>query len=143
TTAPTATATGTPTAPGTAGSTPTAGAPTTAAGTPTSQAPGTTPAIGAPARGQSADPDRATGGTTGTGTGTGTGRVDGTGTVAGTTSGSPDPSGQAYTVLPGDTLFGIAQTHAVGGWLHLYQDNQSTVGGSPDLIFPGQQLHLS
>lgn len=47
-----------------------------------------------------------------------------------------------YTVVPGDTLYGIADTHRVGGWQHLYQQNLGTVGANPDLILPGQVLHL-
>ncbi|WSL80750.1 LysM peptidoglycan-binding domain-containing protein [Kitasatospora sp. NBC_01266] len=43
----------------------------------------------------------------------------------------------------GDTLSTIAQAqHLGGGWHQLYQDNQQTVGGNPDLIMPGQVLHF-
>ncbi|MHA6762560.1 transglycosylase family protein [Streptacidiphilus sp. PAMC 29251] len=48
-----------------------------------------------------------------------------------------------YTVKPGDTLSGIAASaHLGGGWKALYQENRSTVGGNPDLIFPGQRLDV-
>lgn len=48
-----------------------------------------------------------------------------------------------YTVVPGDTLSGIADEHDVaGGWPKLYADNRPVVGGDPDLIFPGQRLAL-
>jgi LysM repeat protein len=57
---------------------------------------------------------------------------------------APAPSGHAYTVQAGDTLSTIAQAqHLSGGWQQLYQANHSTVGGDPNLIMPGQQLHLS
>ncbi|MBC3842776.1 LysM peptidoglycan-binding domain-containing protein [Streptacidiphilus sp. 4-A2] len=49
-----------------------------------------------------------------------------------------------YTVHPGDTLSGIAAAaHLSGGWEALYQDNKATVGGNPNLIFPGQQLQVA
>ncbi|GAA1252324.1 hypothetical protein GCM10009665_48800 [Kitasatospora nipponensis] len=52
-------------------------------------------------------------------------------------------AGQGYTVQPGDTLSTIAQArHLTGGWQSLYRSNESTVGGDPDLIMPGQVLHL-
>jgi murein DD-endopeptidase MepM/ murein hydrolase activator NlpD len=49
-----------------------------------------------------------------------------------------------YTVVHGDTLSQIAEEHAVkGGWPALYRDNREVVGDDPDLIFPGQHLHLA
>jgi LysM repeat protein len=52
-------------------------------------------------------------------------------------------TGANYTVKSGDTLAKIAAAHAVkGGWHALYQLNKSTVGGDPNLIFPGQKLAL-
>ena len=46
-----------------------------------------------------------------------------------------------YTVVDGDTLFGIAERFDVdGGWPALYERNRRTVGADPDLIFPGQRL---
>ncbi|MDH6136393.1 nucleoid-associated protein YgaU [Kitasatospora sp. MAA4] len=55
----------------------------------------------------------------------------------------PAAVGQAYTVRTGDTLSTIAQAqHVAGGWQSVYSGNHSTVGQNPDLIFPGQVLHL-
>ncbi|MFI8460871.1 transglycosylase family protein [Kitasatospora sp. NPDC085464] len=52
-------------------------------------------------------------------------------------------TGHDYTVHAGDTLSTIAATQGVsGGWHALYEQNRSTVGGDPDLILPGQVLHL-
>ncbi|MFC8564448.1 transglycosylase family protein [Streptomyces sp. NPDC057245] len=48
-----------------------------------------------------------------------------------------------YTVVTGDTLSGIADTHQVrGGWRHLYEANRGAIGADPDLILPGQRLAL-
>ncbi|RVU18596.1 LysM peptidoglycan-binding domain-containing protein [Streptomyces antnestii] len=50
---------------------------------------------------------------------------------------------RAYTVRPGDSLWGIADAHDVdGGWAALYAENKKTVGADPDLILPGQSLDL-
>jgi nucleoid-associated protein YgaU len=47
-----------------------------------------------------------------------------------------------YTVVPGDTLFEIAQAQGVdSGWLGIFAVNQATVS-NPDLIMAGQQLVL-
>ncbi|MGW2372701.1 transglycosylase family protein [Kitasatospora sp. NPDC001683] len=58
----------------------------------------------------------------------------------------PAPSaatGHDYTVRAGDTLSGIAAAQGVqGGWQALYDGNRGTVGGDPNLIVPGQVLHL-
>ncbi|WP_049568532.1 transglycosylase family protein [Streptomyces sp. SBT349] len=52
-------------------------------------------------------------------------------------------SGDLYEVISGDTLSGIARSNEVGGgWQSLYELNRATVGGDPDLIFPGQRLAL-
>jgi murein DD-endopeptidase MepM/ murein hydrolase activator NlpD len=49
-----------------------------------------------------------------------------------------------YTVVPGDTLSGIAADQQVrGGWPELYAGNRAVVGDDPDLILPGQRLALS
>ncbi|EDY43383.1 transglycosylase family protein [Streptomyces sp. SPB074] len=49
-----------------------------------------------------------------------------------------------YTVVPGDSLSGIAdERHVEGGWERLYALNRGTVGADPDLIRPGQHLALS
>ncbi|AUG75540.1 hypothetical protein CFP65_0580 [Kitasatospora sp. MMS16-BH015] len=56
---------------------------------------------------------------------------------------TPAPAApQDYTVLPGDTLSDISNTYHLGGWQHVYDHNQTTVGTDPNLIHPGQVLHL-
>ncbi|MGV9699463.1 transglycosylase family protein [Streptomyces sp. NPDC003470] len=48
-----------------------------------------------------------------------------------------------YTVVTGDTLSGIADSHRVpGGWEGLYEANRRSIGADPDLILPGQHLAL-
>ncbi|MEU9717153.1 transglycosylase family protein [Streptomyces sp. NPDC047976] len=60
----------------------------------------------------------------------------------------PRPTGTSvlpnpYVVAPGDSLSTIAsEQHVEGGWQALYETNRSTVGGNPNLIFPGQRLTL-
>jgi nucleoid-associated protein YgaU len=55
----------------------------------------------------------------------------------------PGAGAHDYTVRSGDTLSSIAQAqHQSGGWQALYQANHATVGQEPDLILPGQVLHL-
>ncbi|MGW1255473.1 transglycosylase family protein [Streptomyces sp. NPDC002513] len=50
---------------------------------------------------------------------------------------------EMYTVVPGDTLSGIADSQRVqGGWQRLYAANRATVGTDPDLILPGQRLNV-
>ncbi|MFJ4971158.1 LysM peptidoglycan-binding domain-containing M23 family metallopeptidase [Streptomyces sp. NPDC088755] len=50
---------------------------------------------------------------------------------------------KTYSVVSGDYLAKIASEHQVkGGWQKLYQDNRSTVGENPSLIFPGMKLTL-
>jgi resuscitation-promoting factor RpfA len=47
-----------------------------------------------------------------------------------------------YKVVKGDSLSSIAREHQVkGGWKHLYKLNKDVVD-KPELIFPGQRLHL-
>ncbi|SES13976.1 transglycosylase family protein [Streptomyces qinglanensis] len=54
-----------------------------------------------------------------------------------------DTSARSYTVVGGDTLYGIATSHQVsGGWEAVYAANRAVVGGDPDLILPGQRLSL-
>ncbi|MFD7591179.1 transglycosylase family protein [Kitasatospora sp. NPDC059811] len=51
--------------------------------------------------------------------------------------------GHDYTVRAGDTLSTIAAAQGVsGGWQSVYDGNRGTVGGNPNLIMPGQVLHL-
>ncbi|WP_374777210.1 transglycosylase family protein [Streptomyces sp. NBC_01310] len=60
----------------------------------------------------------------------------------------PRPTGTSvlpnpYVVAPGDSLSAIATEQRVeGGWQALYETNRATVGGNPNLIFPGQRLTL-
>lgn len=63
-------------------------------------------------------------------------------------SSSPTTPGRttadAYVVVSGDTLSGIAADHRTrGGWPQLYAANRQTVGADPDLILPGQRLRLT
>ncbi|MGW8380251.1 transglycosylase family protein [Streptomyces sp. ODS28] len=50
-------------------------------------------------------------------------------------------SGGNYTVKSGDTLGKIAAAHGTN-WQTVYQNNKSVIGGDPNLILPGQQLHI-
>ncbi|MGW3322909.1 transglycosylase family protein [Streptomyces virginiae] len=62
--------------------------------------------------------------------------------------GGPVPTGTTvlpnpYVVAPGDSLSAIAtDQHVEGGWQALYETNRTTIGGNPNLIFPGQRLTL-
>lgn len=50
---------------------------------------------------------------------------------------------RTYTVLPGDTLSGIAKRlRYSGGWQTLYKKNKGVIGSNPSLIRPGQVLSL-
>ncbi|MFH8365585.1 transglycosylase family protein [Streptomyces sp. NPDC018031] len=52
--------------------------------------------------------------------------------------------GSEYTVVRGDSLFKIAESHDVdGGWKAVYDANREVIGGNPNLIFPGQELALT
>ncbi|MER7759863.1 transglycosylase family protein [Streptomyces sp. NPDC097619] len=58
-------------------------------------------------------------------------------------SARPAP-GSPYTVVPGDSLSGIAGEQRVrGGWQALYQANRQVIGADPNLILPGQRLSLT
>ncbi|MDC2954094.1 transglycosylase family protein [Streptomyces gilvifuscus] len=60
-----------------------------------------------------------------------------------TTPQSRAGTAEMYTVVRGDSLSEIAETeHVTGGWQRLYDANRSTIGADPDLILPGQRLHL-
>lgn len=49
-----------------------------------------------------------------------------------------------YVVKTGDTLWAIAiHFHIKGGWPTLYHANVHTVGGNPNLIYPGQHLTIT
>ena len=49
-----------------------------------------------------------------------------------------------YTVKPGDTLWGIAQSQCGDGsvWPKIYADNIGVIGSNPNLIRPGQKLNV-
>lgn len=49
-----------------------------------------------------------------------------------------------YTVKPGDNLWDISKDYLGGGqnWGDLYKENASTIGSNPDLIHPGDKLHM-
>ena len=49
---------------------------------------------------------------------------------------------KVYTVRPGDTLNKIADGLGLPSWQALYQHNRGTIGANPNLIFPGQKLHV-
>ncbi|MFV0252332.1 MAG: LysM peptidoglycan-binding domain-containing protein [Beutenbergiaceae bacterium] len=63
---------------------------------------------------------------------------------------TPAPGSQTYTVRPGDSLWRIAADHLAdpstaqiaAAWPSWYQVNIDTIGAEPDLIHPGQVLHL-
>ncbi|MCN9241168.1 transglycosylase family protein [Streptomyces sp. RY43-2] len=60
-----------------------------------------------------------------------------------TTPQSQAGTAEMYTVVRGDTLSGIADDQRVrGGWQRLYSANREAIGADPDLILPGQRLHL-
>lgn len=54
----------------------------------------------------------------------------------------------AYVVRPGDSLWSIARAHPAAGvdvadrWRAIWRHNRDVVGADPDLIHPGQVLHL-
>ena len=52
--------------------------------------------------------------------------------------------GSYYTVRPGDSLSAIAQRELgdASRWSEIYELNQDTIGGNPNLIQPGQELEL-
>jgi LysM repeat protein len=58
---------------------------------------------------------------------------------------SPAPTvSQAYTVVKGDCLFNIAKKFYGNGskYTIIYNANQGTIGGNPNLIYPGQVLTI-
>ena len=52
--------------------------------------------------------------------------------------------GSNYTVQAGDTLWAIAQRayNDAEDWDTIYQANKQVIGGNPNLIYPGQVLHI-
>lgn len=49
------------------------------------------------------------------------------------------PADGMYTVVPGDTLSGIAADHGIESWELLAERNRATIP-NPNLIYPGQRL---
>jgi resuscitation-promoting factor RpfA len=55
-----------------------------------------------------------------------------------------DSKDGTYRVRVGDNLWTIAKAHDLAeGWTALYETNRKIIGTDPDLILPGQLLHLS
>ena len=54
------------------------------------------------------------------------------------------PNGRYYTVVSGDTLWGIASRFYGSGlmWQRIYQNNLGVIGGNPNLIYPGERLAI-
>jgi len=55
----------------------------------------------------------------------------------------PPPAG-TYTIVSGDTLWGIAQRKLGSGsrWPEIFEANRDVIGDNPDRIFPGQILTI-
>ncbi|RSS83285.1 transglycosylase SLT domain-containing protein [Streptomyces sp. WAC06614] len=48
-----------------------------------------------------------------------------------------------YSVVSGDTLSKIAESHSVsGGWQQIYADNKAAIGSDPSVIRPGLKLTI-
>ncbi len=61
------------------------------------------------------------------------------------TGNAPAPaSAQSYTVVSGDSLWGIAKRFYGDGskYMVIYQANAGVIGGNPNLIYPGQVLTI-
>ena len=61
------------------------------------------------------------------------------------TTNAPTPtSAQSYTVVSGDSLWGIAKRFYGDGskYMVIYQANAGVIGGNPNLIYPGQVLTI-
>lgn len=54
------------------------------------------------------------------------------------------PAAQTYTVVKGDCLWKIAQKFYGNGsqYTKIYEANKGTIGGNPNLIYPGQVLTI-
>ncbi|HTJ69200.1 MAG TPA: transglycosylase family protein [Actinospica sp.] len=57
-------------------------------------------------------------------------------------SSSSSSASGSYTVQSGDTLSQIAAKEGISDWHTLYNNNESTIGSNPNLIYPGQVLNL-
>lgn len=50
---------------------------------------------------------------------------------------------KSYLVVRGDTLWSIAwEQRGDHNWVSIYNSNKKVIGADPDLIFPGQRLHI-
>lgn len=63
-------------------------------------------------------------------------------TPAATERASKEVSSTTYTVVKNDNLSKIAKklTGSSANWKAIYEQNKGTIGGNPNLIYPGQQL---
>lgn len=57
-------------------------------------------------------------------------------------SSSSSSASGSYTVQSGDTLSQIAAKEGISDWHTLYNNNESTIGSNPNLIYPGQVFNL-
>ena len=66
-------------------------------------------------------------------------------TPAATERQSNEVSSTTYTVVKGDNLSKIAKnlTGSSANWKAIYEQNKGTIGGNPNLIYPGQQLVIN
>jgi nucleoid-associated protein YgaU len=56
----------------------------------------------------------------------------------------PTTGGTKYVVKPGDNLTFIAKKVCHNSnWQKIYDENKNVIGDDPDLIFPGQVLHIT
>jgi surface antigen len=56
----------------------------------------------------------------------------------------PGATVEEHTVRAGETLSSIAEEMRIpGGWQALYAENRATIGGNPNLIYPGERLDWS
>ncbi|MGK0358381.1 MAG: hypothetical protein ACI9U2_000668 [Bradymonadia bacterium] len=79
----------------------------------------------------------------GTGSQAGVG-LDGSGAAAQGQSAELQPPAP-YTIVSGDTLWGIAEAHLGAGnrWQEIYNANRGQLGDDPNLIFPGTQILIT
>lgn len=47
-----------------------------------------------------------------------------------------------HEVKPGDTLSKLATAHRMPDWRKLYEENRDVIGDDPNLIYPGQKIHI-
>lgn len=60
------------------------------------------------------------------------------------TANPPQPSNKTYTIVSGDTLWGISKRFLGNGarYMEIYNINKPPLGGNPNLIYPGQQIKI-